>query len=967
MENPYFARELAAAEHKRVEGRRKLNGLPEASSQGTGQAPYIGLALSGGGIRSATFCLGVCQHLAKSGLLRRVDFLSTVSGGGFLGGFLGAWINRAGFKAVEQKLHQNDDPAIRFLRENGRYIVPNGSGDVGVAVTSYLRGWLAVLGTLALAVFATMIVAACIQEWLLGGLASPWLPPKLFWYPPDKWIWPSPWFMASYVILIVWVLPLGFAFWLLGSKPLRLTPPIWAFVVLTLGVIAYGFQVRGLDFWPRFLRDVRGLLGIPLLLLGAMAWTQGKSAGKVGLKVIAIVCALGAYFAFNGFHLPLPWQHSMFSPAVVIHQLASLASFELPWHTFDLTLAWTAMTMLGYAWVVAFAVSSLTTNMDFVRRKLTELTAIGLWAVGGFAVFAVIDTLGGTCLWILGHNGADMDQRFHLLVKLSPAVTFACAAAQKILQAVSAASAKKPRLAVPTALLVTLGATLLALCCLVFLSLGSHFIVHRLHLAFAPHDVSGLVGSAQTADFLLGLAVVLLLLSCCVGHTRILLNLSSDLQLYTARLTRAYLGATNPKRQENPAGANVTQPVDGDDVPLGDYHPDEKGGPLHVINVTINETISGHSNLDQKDRHGYSLAVGPSGLSIGRYAHAIYDDAGGRSDRTPANGPRSFSSAIQQAGRFVARRWRRDRRVRPLPGPDFHPLARDSRNPEPQDIEMPTLGSWVSISGAAFSTGLGQQTSGANSFLAGFFNIRLGYWWNSNIAPWQRKGRQALGFREWIGVGATEIFPVQCYLLDEFLARFHGPAARRLWNLTDGGHFENTAVYELVRRRVRFIVVCDCGEDHNYLFEDIAVLTRKARIDFSAEITFFERAELDALLDPTIAPLFGDLDDFAGAVAGQSHHHAALARIEYLESDTPVSYLLVLKPTMRGDEPKDLLDYHAKQPTFPQQPTSDQFFDEAQWESYRRLGALVAERVFAPPASPDLPKWRPWDFCSPQV
>ena len=58
-------------------------------------ADAVGLALSGGGIRSATFCLGVMQALAARGLLRRVDFLSTVSGGGYIGAFFGALVQRA--------------------------------------------------------------------------------------------------------------------------------------------------------------------------------------------------------------------------------------------------------------------------------------------------------------------------------------------------------------------------------------------------------------------------------------------------------------------------------------------------------------------------------------------------------------------------------------------------------------------------------------------------------------------------------------------------------------------------------------------------------------------------------------------------------------------------------------------------------------------------------------------------------
>jgi predicted acylesterase/phospholipase RssA len=68
----------------------------------------LGLACSGGGIRSATFNLGVLQGLARLGLLRRLDYLSTVSGGGYIGSWLSAWVYRAkgGILEVERHLSQ---------------------------------------------------------------------------------------------------------------------------------------------------------------------------------------------------------------------------------------------------------------------------------------------------------------------------------------------------------------------------------------------------------------------------------------------------------------------------------------------------------------------------------------------------------------------------------------------------------------------------------------------------------------------------------------------------------------------------------------------------------------------------------------------------------------------------------------------------------------------------------------------
>jgi predicted acylesterase/phospholipase RssA len=75
--------------------------LVAARHGGVLPAHRMGVALSGGGIRSATFCLGVFQTLARQRLLKRIDYLSTVSGGGYFGSFLGRLFSRDFVKTVE--------------------------------------------------------------------------------------------------------------------------------------------------------------------------------------------------------------------------------------------------------------------------------------------------------------------------------------------------------------------------------------------------------------------------------------------------------------------------------------------------------------------------------------------------------------------------------------------------------------------------------------------------------------------------------------------------------------------------------------------------------------------------------------------------------------------------------------------------------------------------------------------------
>ncbi|OPY15225.1 MAG: Patatin-like phospholipase [Syntrophus sp. PtaB.Bin138] len=128
----------------------------------------LGLAFSGGGIRSATFNLGVTQALAAMGLLKRFDYLSTISGGGYIGGWLSLFIKRcAGGNVAEAEkvINQRDEnnlepPSIRFLRAFSNYLTPRMgmTGDTLVAVATYLRNLILNLCILAALMTALLIV-----------------------------------------------------------------------------------------------------------------------------------------------------------------------------------------------------------------------------------------------------------------------------------------------------------------------------------------------------------------------------------------------------------------------------------------------------------------------------------------------------------------------------------------------------------------------------------------------------------------------------------------------------------------------------------------------------------------------------------------------------------------------------------------------------------------------------------------
>src|SRR5258706_13245926 len=107
-----------AKERERISKLRNSRGVPQ-----NGLSDLVGLALSSGGIRSATFCLGVLQALAAKGLLRGIDYLSCVGGGGYIGGRIAAMIEREGFENVNKELRKAriilpNPPSIRFFRRS---------------------------------------------------------------------------------------------------------------------------------------------------------------------------------------------------------------------------------------------------------------------------------------------------------------------------------------------------------------------------------------------------------------------------------------------------------------------------------------------------------------------------------------------------------------------------------------------------------------------------------------------------------------------------------------------------------------------------------------------------------------------------------------------------------------------------------------------------------------------------------
>ncbi len=225
-----------------------------------------------------------------------------------------------------------------------------------------------------------------------------------------------------------------------------------------------------------------------------------------------------------------------------------------------------------------------------------------------------------------------------------------------------------------------------------------------------------------------------------------------------------------------------------------------------------------------------------------------------------------------------------------------------------------TLGTAMAVSGAGLAPNMGTETVPALVFLLALLDLRLDYWLpNPSVV---RSGRVRDRLRL-AGLGPRA-------LLKEALGRLdaRGPYV----NVSDGGQIENLGIYELLRRRCRWIVAIDADEDPAMTLGCLADLLRYARIDLGIEIGI----RVDPLhLQP----------------GGTTLSHWVVGDIHY--SDTETGRLVLLKASLTGDEPEAVLEYWSRNPLFPQEPSSNQFFSEAQFEAYRALGEHIARHFLA--------------------
>ena len=858
------------------------------------------LCLSGGGIRSAAFSFGVIQALAmnprqpggerpikpEDSLLSRFHYLSTVSGGGYAGGWLSAWLTReyrngggdwSGiWKSVagERPAPEEEPPQFSWLRAYSNYLTPKlglASADAWSSVALFLRNlvlnWLVILPVIC-ALLIVLKLVACAAAWF-----SQFNPLDCYQSFGRLLLVPV---AAACICLAV---ALGFT---TRNRPTRgasgarakdfLTwslAPAGAAAVLFTFLVATPCAEIVVREWlfpgrPRSLRGF-GMLAASGAAIFAVAWIAARPRWRDVPDAVRDIAAWVVSGAVYGALMAVGlYGYIFFVPEAGVSLGRDMLPREILLLTFGLPFTLVAQLL---AEMIFVGLTSYQHRSDEDREWLGRaagwylVTAI-IWSLTMFCVFVgsvlAESVYGQVKTWLVG-GGAGILTAYLAKSSLSPSAGKAEGAKGISINVVLAVAAP-----------VFAAALVIAVSALIDRILFGTSLMQMaaFHAQVTEGDYPPWPGGPSLVVALVVVAVIGIAASLRVNINRFSLH-----ALYRNRIIRAFLGASNPKRDANPfTGFDET-----DNVRVHEMWPSVIGGqwpkieprnwrPFHVINIALNVASTGRLAWQERKAEPFTVTPLHSGSSaLGYRVSREYGGGGGGI----------------------------------------------------------SLGTAVAISGAAASPNMGYHSSPPLAFLMTLFNVRLG-WWLGNPGPAGEHSYKLDG-------PSRAITP----LLNEMFGQTTDD--KPYVYLSDGGHFENLGLYEMVRRRCRFILVVDAGCDKEFEFEDLGNAVRKVALDLGVRITFYGLSAMQFRVTKT------DLDL---PLAPPVH---AVGTIHYREADGggEDGIILYLKPSFHGNRIHNvgIRNYAAANKDFPHQSTGDQWFSEAQFESYRALGFETADGI----------------------
>ncbi len=846
------------------------------------------LAFSGGGIRSATFNLGILQGLAKYNLIGKFDYLSTVSGGGYIGSWLATWIKRdQSFVKVTNRLCPDKSPEplgeelrpIRWLRMFSNYFAPDASimsADAWTIGVTWLRNTLLNQVMIFLLLIGLLFTGNLLYQFWTYDIKS-----TINYSTVTVSVWSAvlllpvsllaglgmhayhseglPWAGikregTKKVSMLIWIIAVLAAYllsaWMssqwkinaaINASTLGKLEALWpaaAVVFASLILVAYlgKYYKCIVEFTPDWQPGWALLNANFFLIITALIAAAAGLFCLVAMWSILenIATSTNSYVAENKdklqFILGVPMALEVFSLAVVT-RMAFLGKY-FP----DERREWWGR-MGGYVHRISFLWICISTSAllgghlvsNIFKNWWTGLPAAGGWiAVVWSAVKAAFSAK------TTGKDDVKSSSSSYLnIISLVGPYIFILGLLVFLPGLIAPISSKVDA---------------------VINAIGKYYRI--------PHFMDTPEFKIFLVIFLAGL--ILLILSWRIG-----VNEFSMHHFYRNRLVRAYLAAsrrsTNRQITSNPfTGFDML-----DDEKLHTlrceygYH-----GPYPILNTALN--ASEVVDLDRQDRKAESFIFSP--LYCGFDFSMIKASADVKA--------KSYDYAYRETKQYA---------------------YRDGG---------PTIGTAMAISGAAVNPNQGYHSSAATAFLLTVFNLQMGWWiGNPRKSTWKRSDPR-LGLSQIIFnlIGKTNT-------KNNYVA------------LSDGGHFDNMGLYEMIRRRCSYIVVCDAEQDDDFTCEGFANAIRRCRIDFGAEI------EID------ISHIVNRSDE------NYSTSHYAIGDIKYPDIESVSGKLLYIKSSIIGDEPVDVYEYSKKNKTFPQQSTADQFFNEEQFESYRKLGLHIIQKM----------------------
>lgn len=924
---------------------------------------YVGLALSGGGIRSATFSLGLLQGLRALGVLRAVDYLSTVSGGGYAGAWYSAWLSRSApphaipgapaplfpdLESLELARKNGDelDP-IHHVRLFANYLTPRKgllSFDTWRAAAVVSRNliltWLVLLPLLGAAILTAQLYFIaqpfddCVSaEFLYNVLDRPDCPKLL-----DDRSNVSEWGdavdraqalvalrpLAALLFLLAWVTVLWIHYNNAGTRFTRHT---------NLAVVGVMLVAALLTWRPELLESFGGASGPPAF--GWLASLCGDGGGAVasscgfvarhGWDVLLALSTIGAGFAIQlrvlnggGYGDPVTsqaratrataWHARLLIATVVTGITLFIAGYAHDWlatavenvrqlkHAGIQEVIATLGAVLGVAATIFTAIKGApTAGRD--EREVARPSTVSRLVFAAAPVLAILVVASGMAL--VTH---------HALVHIAdpaPRIPIQAAAFAALALAVVLAWWENKEI---RARVERLPATYVAAVAAVLLG--------TVALTWGP----ALFDEARHAQLS---ALTIFLATMVGGYALWRSNASAQVRALLGGTTLAAIAwlvvrfhGFDPVRAESlQAGVALLVALAGWVVALG-WMADPNALSLHTFYRTrLIRAYLGASNarrmtrghdISEPDRADDLRLAEVTSAHVGGPYHLVNTTlnlVGGRDLITAQRSAASFVLAPGYCGSHVT---------------GYRPTARYMGG-------CLTLGAAIATSGAAVSPNMGSATpSAALSLFLAAMNIRLGLWVPTpSHATWMRP--------------QTHVWPY--YLLRESLSQTN--ALGSYCYLTDGGHFDNTGLYALVERGCRYIIVSDNGADPHPCFADIGEAIRRCRIDFRAEIDLDTRAFRPA--DPKTPRA---VHAKAGTIVYDAEHVERLGWGKGLTPAQRTGLIVWIKPTLLPNDVADVRQYGLENAEFPQQSTADQWFDESQFESYRRLGQLSAVAAF---------------------